>query len=202
VANQFVTLPELKSWSGLTGSANDADLTRAIEAASQWIEGYTGRSFVLDAADVTKYFYANPDQTIDLTDLATVASIAIDTAGDRTYGTTLAASEYELLPVNGPRYDRVRIWPTSSRSFQLNPARRVRVVGRFGYVESGAVPPAVKQAALILSLRYYERRNAPFGILSATDIGQFERLSANDPDVLALLKPYLSSSPAQNWVLV
>jgi len=121
-------------------------------------------------------------------------------AGDRTYGTTLATTDYELLPANGSRYDRVRIWPTSSKTF--SEYRRVRVVGKFGYVEGGAVPPAVKQAAIILSLRYYERRNAPFGILSATDIGQFERLSANDPDVLALLKPYLSSSPSQNWVMV
>lgn len=196
----YIDLQTLKDVLGITETAMEAHLQRALEAATQWIDNHCSRTFALSAADVTQYHYPNSDGTIDLVDLATVTSVAIDTNGDRTYATTLAASDYELLPANGPRYYQLRIWPSSSYAF--TPGRRVRIVGKFGYVEGGQPPAAVQQACQILATRFYIRKDAPLGILESTNIGQFERLSASDPDVIALLIPYVSSSPQQSWIMV
>lgn len=178
---------------------NAAHLQRALEAATQWIDNHCGRTFSLDATDATHYYQPDADGTVDLVDLVSVTSIAIDTSNDRTYATALLASDYDLLPLNGPRYDRLRIWPRSSRSFGSS---RVRVVGRWGYVDGGNPPASVQQACQILATRLYSRKDSPLGVLEATNLGQFERLSAADPDVAALLVPYMASSGSQNWVLV
>lgn len=198
----YCDLAVLKDTLGITEVSNEAHLQRALEAATQWIDDHCGRSFTLSAAPETRYYYANSDGTIDVVDLVTVTSIAIDDHGDRTYSTTLASTDYELLPVNGPRYSQLRIWPTSSKSFSQG--RQVRIVGTFGYVEGGQPPASVVQACQILATRLYSRKDAPFGILEATNLGQFERLSASDPDVVALLVPYVkgSSGSGSNWVMV
>jgi hypothetical protein len=80
----------------------------------------------------------------------------------------------------------------------------VQVVGKFGYVENGHPPTAVTLACMILANRYRGRKDAPFGILGATDLGQFERISKEDPDVISLLQPYIAATGSRggSWVLV
>jgi hypothetical protein len=196
----ILSLAEYKASAGISDTTNDPQIQRALNAATRWIEHETGRKFELSVADETRYYYANADGTLDLVDLVTVTSIAVDTAGNRTYSTTLATTDYELRPLNDGRYSEIRIWPTSSRSF--TDGRRVRIVGKFGYVVNGAAPDDVKQACFLLAQRLFLRRDAPFGVLQATDLGQFERLSARDPDVVELLKPYVASSPSAGFVVV
>jgi hypothetical protein len=193
----YASLPELKQQLAIADEANDVDLERALESASRWIEGYTGRVFTLQTAQ-TRYYYPQDAERVDVVDLVAVTTLSVDSVGDRTYSTSLAASDYELWPLDGPPYDQIRIWPlSSSRSF--SPGRRVRVVGSFGCVVDGAAPVAVKQACLILAGRYYVRKDAPFGVLSAVDLGQFERISKEDPDVVSLLGPWRLNAA---WILV
>jgi hypothetical protein len=196
----ILSLQEYKAAAGISDTTNDPQIQRALNAATRVIEFETGRKFELSAADETRYYYANADGTLDLVDLVTVTSIAVDTVGDRTYATALATTDYELRPLNDGRYSELRIWPTSSKSFSIG--RRVRIIGKFGYVVNGAAPDDVKQACFLLAQRYFLRKDAPFGVLQATDLGQFERLSARDPDVVELLKPYVASSPSAGFVVV
>jgi hypothetical protein len=192
------TLSELKRYVGISDTADDDNLLRVIAAASDWITEYCGRTFEKDAADTTRLFYPTSTTTLDVPDLVTVTSIKTDSSGDRSYATALATTDYELLPLDGPPYDQVRIWPRSSKSFEVG--RLVQIVGKFGMDESSNPPPAVKQAALILSSRYYKRGEAPFGVLQSTDLGQFTRISKEDPDVISLLAPYRLTGAS--WVLV
>ena len=194
----YATLSDLKNYIGITDVASDAQLLRVLEAASQWIDQHTGRVFALDAADTTRLFYPNADGTLAVPDLATVTSIKTDSRGDRTYATTLTTTDYELYPLDGPPYQSVRIWPTSSRSFA--DGRQVQIVGKFGYTVGGAAPYAVQQACVILAARYYKRAEAPFGILQTTDLGQYTRISKEDPDVISLLAPYRVTG--SSWVVV
>jgi hypothetical protein len=194
----IASLHELKAWLEITDDDDDFKLQLALDSATDWITNHTGRTFVL--AEATRTYLADDLGQVEVVDLVTVTSVKTDTSGNRTFATTLSASDYELLPRNESRYQRIRIWPTSSQSF--GQGRLVQVVGEFGYVENDRPPAAVKQACLILATRYFKRDDAPFGILSATDIGQFERLSKEDPDVISLLAPYRAAGESAAWVMV
>ena len=264
----YVTLAQLKAALDITDTDSDVEIQRALDAADNWIDEYCRRTFTLDGSDVTRYLYPNEDGSVTVPDVMTVTSIKTDRTGDRTFANALTASDYELLPLDGPPYQAVRIWPTSSDSFER--ARQVQVVGRYGYVAPVAVgtlgaaitttdgtsvtmtaghsvvagqtiliddermyvsvvatntltvsrgawgstaathalaatvrayraPDAVMQAAVILASRYFKRREAPFGILQTVDLGQYTRISAADPDVLALLRAYRLPL---DWVVV
>lgn len=182
----YATLQELKQTLAISDGANDVDLERALEASARWIDAYCGRTFSLQAAQ-TKEYYPEDAERLEVVDLVSVTSITIDTVGDRTYSTTLLTTDYELWPLDGPPYQEVRIWPLS-RTRSFSPGRRVRVVGSFGATVDGAPPVEVRQANLLQAARYYKRATeAPFGVLQSSDLGEFTRLSANDPDVVALL---------------
>lgn len=192
----YSTLSDLKAYLSITDVNSDQQLLRVLEAASLWIDSYTGRVFAKDAADTTRTFYPNNDGTVSVPDLVSVTSLKTDSQGNHGFNTTLTVNtDYELLPLDGPPYDTVRIWPTSSKSFA--PGRLVQIVGKFGYAVGTGAPAAVQQACLILAARYFKRAEAPFGILQTVDLGQFTRISKEDPDVISLLAPYRVS-----WVAV
>jgi hypothetical protein len=62
----------------------------------------------------------------------------------------------------------------------------VEVTGTFGY--AAAVPDNVKQAALLLAARLYQRKASPLGFQAGaiSELGPV-RISRSDPDVGALL---------------
>lgn len=193
----YVSLATLKEYLNIQDTDNDTELQRSLDAADEWINSYCERTFELDAVDTTRVFYPNPDGTVTLPDLQTVTTVKTDTTGDQSFPTTWAATEYELLPLDGPPYTMMRPWPTSSKAFGHN--RLVQVVGKFGTTIAGGTPASVKTAACILASRFYHRKDAPFGVLQSVDLGQFTRISKEDPDVISLLAPYKSTS---GWVVV
>ena len=194
----YCSLSDLKAYMSISDSASDAPLQRTLDAASRWIDQHTGRVFSLDATDTTRLFYPGRDGMLTVPDLVSIASIKTDTTGNRTYGTTLTTSDYQVMPLDGPPYQSIRIWPQSSDSFAYD--RQVQIIGKFGYTVGGAAPAEVQQANLILATRLFKRAEAPFGILQTIDLGQFTRISKEDPDVISLLAPYRVTSGA--WVAV
>lgn len=193
----YADLVRLKEMIGVEDADADDQLQRALDTASQVIDQYCGRSFELSATAGKKYFYPDLEQIVRVVDLQIVTTIKLDTHGDRTFPTTLSASDYELRPLDGPPYSEVRMWPMSNYAF--TPGYQVEIDATWGYAEG--VPQAVEQACLILANRYYKRGEAPFGILQNTDLGQYTRISEQDPDVKALLAPFVLGTE-QNWVMV
>lgn len=194
----LATVSELRRHMDIDDSYDDDHLTRVLSAASAWIESPAGCNRTFDiGTSATKVFDPIRKDVVLVPDLQTVTSIKVDSAGNRTYATTLTTSDYDLWPYDGPPYSEIRARTWSSRGF--TPGTLVQVIGTFGYEQDGGVPPPVKQAALLLAARWFKRNDAPFGILSAVDLGQFERLSKEDPDVVTLLAPYRRS---HTWVLV
>jgi hypothetical protein len=199
----YIDILLLKSAIGIGDSNDDALLQQSIDAASAWIDQYTGRSFTAEAA-ATKYFYPTSATLLNLSpDLRTVITVHVDTSGNGTYATALTNGTHFLpmplqsLPDAGI-YSSLSILGNSSLSFGTG--QRVRVVGDWGYVVGGQPPATIQRACLIQAARYFKRKEAPFGVLQTTDLGQFTRLSKLDPDVEMLLKPYKTAS--QSWLMV
>ena len=192
----------LKSQLGISDTADDALLQRALNAASLWIRRYTGRSFEAETA-ATKVFYPSNSRYLDLSpDIRSVTSIKVDLNGNGTYSDTFAVSDYLLLPLtpepDAGIYSRVEIASLSGKSFPSR--RRVEIVGDWGYVVDGVAPEDVQAACLLQAGRLFKRgKEAPFGILQTTDLGQFTRIGAMDPDVKALLDPYKASTKV--WIV-
>jgi len=131
---------------------------------------------------------------VDVVDLqSTAPTIEVDTAGDRTYATTLVAAQYALEPVSGPPFHTILAWPVPAGGVApivFEPGQLVRVTGQWGYTDSrGRIPANVAQANLLLGARWYKRREAPFGVLQSTQLEVFQRIAEQDPDVVALLLP-------------
>jgi hypothetical protein len=172
-------------------------LAALVTRASRAIDTLTRREpgFWYVSADTTRYFDGEGGCHLYIGYLATTpTSVAVAESGDvdgsggtgGTY-TTLAATDYYLYPYNAlaegrpfTRLDRADYdaWPTYERS--------VKVVGKFGWAL--AVPPEVKQAAIIQTTRWYKRGYQMFhdtgGII---ELGQLRYTQQLDPDIAALL---------------
>jgi Phage gp6-like head-tail connector protein len=199
----YATLEDFKTWIGHSDTTDDAHLEPILAAAKRYIDRRCGRHFDRLTA-VTQLLYPSDADSLQVTDLISVTSIDVDSHGDRTFSTVLATTDYELLPyvdaMGSPavRFQEVRLWPTSSKSF--TPGYLVRIVGDFGYVDAGdTTPDDIRLANLILAGRYWKRHETPLGILGMTDLGTFERISKEDPDVTAILEQY---ARGLYWVVV
>ena len=176
---------------------DDVDLQRALDAGKAWVDWFTGRVFGAEgttASPVAKTIAAATDCTVPLVDLQSTAPVVeVDTAGDRTFATTLVPAQYTLEPYHGPPFDLLRAWPDPAG--ELSPAyfeagTLVRVTGVWGYTDArGRIPANVAQANLLLGARWFKRREAPLGVMIQEELDAFQRIGATDPDVSALLFP-------------
>lgn len=199
----YVSLTDMKLLLGIGDTNDDTPLQLALDAATAWIDQFTGRSFVAEAG-ATKYFYpTNPNLLTLSPDIRTITSVAVDSRGDGTYATSLTnGTHYQPMPFQGIPdsgiYSSLQILGNSSQSFGT--AQRVKVVGDWGYVVGGQAPAPVRLACQMQATRWFMRKDAPFGILQSVDLGQFTRLGKLDPDVEALITPYKAGSRC--WVMV
>lgn len=91
----------------LTGASDGetTQLRQALEAAARQIDGYCGRAFHCETA--VRYFDGDGSPVLDVDDLLSVTSIAVDDDADHTWGATLATTDYVLWPYN--RYPKMQI---------------------------------------------------------------------------------------------
>lgn len=118
--------------------------------------------------------------------LNTLASVAVDTTGDGSYGTTWTnGTHFYLGPVNasadGYPYKRMVLRSQNGARFP-GYDNCVKITGSFGWAEC---PAPVAQAAQILAGRFLKRgRETPYGILTVIgDAVTAARLGRIDPDV-------------------
>lgn len=195
----YATLAQFKGAVALGDADDDTNVQRALDAATEWIDGYTGRVFGAVTGSLARVFDAVDPWRLPVPDLATVTAVDIDSRWDGSFVTSLPATSYQLYPLNigqpGVRgnYRELRIRPNATMGFF--PDRQVRVTGTWGY---GSVPAGVEECCILLANRYFRRASAPFGIISAPESGELARLPSNDPDVMKLLDEFTS----KRWVLV
>jgi hypothetical protein len=175
-------------------TATHVDLQRALDAGKAWIDWFTGRTFGLSPAATVRVTAAATLDAVPVADLhSTSPGVEVDTAGDRTFATTLTADQYSLEPYGGPPFDTLRAWPlppTGTEPYVFVPGELVRITGVWGYVdERGRCPAPVAEANLLLGARWFKRREAPFGVLQQAELDAFQVLPRQDADVLTLLFP-------------
>lgn len=128
---------------------NDAQVDRAIEAATRTVDGLTHRRFWPHAG--TRYFdWPNPQggRTWRLW-LDDIEAVSIDAlvAG----GVTIPATDYLLEPVNsGPPYNRIEVDLSSSSAFAAGPThqRAIAATGLWGGCPAAEAPAGALAEAL------------------------------------------------------
>jgi len=203
----YVDLSAFKAAVEIGDTHDDVDIQRALDAATSWIDHYTGRTFSsVDANATAKYFLPYAQDTLTVPDLSDVTELALDTVGEETFTTILAPDDYDLLPLNlNPDlggYTEIQLKPTSPSWFTIG--YQVRVTAHWGF---GAVPAAVQQACILVANRYFARLSVPFAMWEAPQTGELATLIDRDWDVQNLLGPYVTASGAgrgasEKWVLV
>jgi len=193
VTNGYCTLADLKAALRINDSMDDTLMELAIESASREIDGYTERVFYSTSA--TRIYAPQNIYLVETDDIISVTSVKTSTDG-LTFDQTLASTDYQLEPLNGiagglvSPYTQIRavgdyLWPAYSPQTIFHLEASVQVVGVFGWA---AIPPAIRQATLILSMRLFKRLDAPLGMIS-NDLGSM-RVGRFDPDVEALVAPF------------
>ena len=201
----YATVADLRTYMDFPSgdTASDVDLQRALDAGAAWIDWGTGRTFSLTpTSTVAKISAAVSATIVPLVDLhSTSPTVAVDTAGDRTFSTTLLPEQYALNPFAGPPFQELEAWAVPAGGIApvvFTPGELVRVTGQWGYVDpvTGAAPAAVEQANLLLGARWFKRREVPFNVLQQPELDAFQVVPTQDADVLALLMPLaLPGSP-------
>lgn len=194
LTNAYITLQEFKDWINQTATATAADEARmetAINGACRVIDEFTHRRFWQDSALVQRLYTAEETDVLFVDDISTSTGLIVETDDndDGTYETAwTSGTDFRLMPLNAAVESPVRPWTflkaIGTKTFPTTEAG-VRVTAKFGWP---AVPPQVKEIALIQAHRYYERKGAPFGVLGAEGFG-YTRLPRLDPDFCPILEP-------------
>lgn len=187
----YVTLAVLKEALGITGSARDDLLNRAIDAAVLAIDNRCGRTFTLaGTASARTYRTArrvspqrDGDELLLVDDIAATDGLIVE-AGSGSTWSTLAATAYETWPENA--LVRGRAIEGLMRASWAG-ARQVRVTAKWGWP---AVPDDISQAAQIQATRLYRRKDSPEGVAGSSEWGAI-RLARLDPDVHSMTQPYV-----------
>lgn len=155
ITDAYATAAQYRAVTGKTDTSQDAEILIDLKAVSRYLEGKMGRFFNKDADDVARiYIPENNLVSIAVNDLsAAPTTVQVDTDDDGTYATTLAATDYELLPLNsdkGPEpwpFTRIGMTPWGNYSC-FHRAVRVKVTAKFGWP---AIPIAIQQATCNLT---------------------------------------------------
>ena len=186
--SNYTTTALVKASLGIPAATTSEDtaIAAAIAAAEALIDNYTGRTFT--AAESTRTYMPRTASILDVDDIATTSGLVIKTDEDQdgTFETTLTVTTDYVIQKNDAPFRIVtnvnRGWPLS-----LYGRNTVEITATFGYAT--AVPDNIKQAALLMASRLFQRKASPLGF-QAGAISEFGpvRISRTDPDVAALLQ--------------
>lgn len=196
VTNAYCSLAQLRTHLGDAGSTQSTELLeRAINATSRAIDRHCGRRFWLDPTVATRTYRPEYGDLAWVDDIATTTGLIIktDSAGDGTYATTWATTDYELAPenadANGQAYAWWRIAAVDRYLFPVaGRYRPLQITAKFGW---SAIPDEVEAACLIRAASIFKRKESIDGVTGFADLGVIRISLRRDPDVAALLDPYI-----------
>jgi hypothetical protein len=205
ITNGYATLPDVKAALRIEDSVDDSLIELSIEAASRQIDAYCQRVFYSTSA--TRLYIPGDSYTCQTDDIVSITSLKTSTDGVA-FLETWQPSDYQLQPLNNlaggivTPATRIRaignyLFPSlvtpqfSTNTISPNFAT-VQIQGVFGW---SAIPVAIKQACVILSMRQFKRYDSPLGVAGFGDMGVM-RVGKVDPDVEALISTYAKVSYA------
>jgi hypothetical protein len=190
IVNGYCSLADVKSSAKITDNIDDGLLELAVESASRLVDSYTQRNFY-NAGTATRLFVPQDSYVTEIDDLITLSTL--QTSDGDNFGTTWAAKDYQLEPLNGV-VDGLTGHPTTRIRavddflfYMLEGEATVRITGVWGW---SAVPTAVKQATVIQAARIFKRNDSPLGIAGFGEMGAVRVGVQLDPDVKHLIDVY------------
>ncbi len=183
VTDAYATAAEYRARISKSSTDDDTELDLDLRAISDYISRRVGRNFEVDATDSTRIFSrragAHP-RRLWVDDLsADPTSITIDADRDGSFAddTALAATDYQLQPVNAPTGREsepyTKLWiPTWSSKGEWPAGYPVQVVGLFGWP---SVPAAVQAATIELTAIW--RLESPRATERVSEMGELTRVS-------------------------
>lgn len=187
----YATLNQVKAALriGTADTVDDDMLNLSLASADEAINVYCGRTFATaGTVDATRYYAAGKPDVVEIDDCATITTVEWSQDGS----TWNATTNYQAEPLNGMS-DGIA-WPITRLRVKQNLAwpvqnglESVRVTGKFAF---GSVPSSVTQAAILQTVRWFKRSDAPFGVAGFGDMGAVRVTRSVDPDVEVLLMPY------------
>ena len=190
IVNGYCSLAEIKASARISDSVDDSLLELAVESASRMVDSYTQRYFY-NAGTATRLFAPQDSYVAEIDDLITLTTLQTSDGDD--FGTTWAAKDYQLEPLNGnvdglTGHPATRIRAVDDFIFNvLDGEATVKVIGVWGW---SAVPTAVKQATVIQAARIFKRNDSPLGIAGFGEMGAVRVGVQLDPDVKHLIDVY------------
>lgn len=195
----YCSLDEARDWVAINDSVDDAELSAALNAASNAIDTRCGQTFDQPSGSASARLFRATHW--DHLDLGMWRSVVGDTAGmivktddndDGAFETTWSASDWFTEPLSGVGANGRTGWPvtkivtTGTRSFPIRTRRPgVQVTAIWGWA---AVPDAITLACRMLTIAWHARRS------TVTGQGGFENFFSSaisdDSTISDLLEPY------------
>lgn len=199
IGDPYITAAQLKTRLGISDSIDDTAAAEAVLAASRAIETYCDRQFHQLTTATARLFCPDSCALLRVPDFWTSTDLVIksDTAGDGTYATTWAATDYQLEPLDGAvggelgwPYSRIRA--VGNYSFPVLTVTQytrapMLITAKWGW---SAVPAGVLSASYLLGADYLALKDARYGLTGGTgDFGPW--LVRQNKSAMALLAPYV-----------
>lgn len=192
MAHEYGTRAALKARLGIEADDTTADalLDSALGASSRGIDKATGRRFWLDDTAVQRVFrlagrvVCAPDGDLLLVDdIGDIDDLVVELGSGSSW---TAVTDFETQPDNALADGRPITGLLRPGGWGTYTARG-RVTTRWGFP---AEPDDITEASLIQASRLYKRKDSPEGIIGSAEWG-VRNLSRRDPDVWALIEPYI-----------
>jgi len=197
ITNGYCTLAEIKAFVNIVDSNDDNELEDAVNSASRQIDAFCGRKFYADGSTSAKVYRTRNPYMVVVDDISTSTGLVLkyDDSDDGTYETTVASTDFILLPLNGEAFgidglgftsiELLTDGPHEFPTTHTNNRPRVQVTANWGFA---AVPEPVRQACLMLSSENFAMRNTPLGIAG---VGEFGVLAVRqNRQITRMLDPY------------
>ena len=196
----YATAAELRTQiekTGTTGSATDAALLIILDAASQAIDNYCNRpdGFLSSAIATARYYSGQGNPWLMIDECTSIILVAVKDSGTDTTYTSWATTDWQAASGNpeNPNWNRLPydllvalptgnysnfisgqfmsmrgFLPTSEVAFTTP---TVQVTANWGYATT--TPPAIKQACIALSARWYKQGQAAWAdTLASPELAQ------------------------------
>ncbi len=156
MANCYATLTQFKSNLGITGTTEDADIIRVLEAVSRYIETRPEKG---DLGGCNRKFYCMEEvrvfdgglSPLYLNDILSISGLKGDYNEDGTYEVTFSSTtDYTLLPLQGYPKEAIRLKSGSLyTSFGRGVLDGIQITGVWGHGDGITATPYLNSTAVV-----------------------------------------------------
>jgi hypothetical protein len=193
----YIAAGGFKTRHGITVTTHDTRIAAHCTAASREVDSMCRRSFGQHSGAATaRYFRPLSSDFVMIDDAYEIAAVEVDDAGDGTYSTTWATTDYVTEPLNGVGPNGQAGWPASAllaiagRCFPTSlPRPVVKVTAKWDWA---VTPTDVIEATYLVANRLFYEVSVPSGYTPPDMAAGTPGAPLQRPyTVERLLKPYV-----------